>query len=243
MFDSETPNFHKNENRCRLCKKKETRITNNGKQLWTKDTNFKGEYTGYYLCYDCTYQKNKKCNMCGKNKYLVKKYNDNGYFMGEYICQTCLNSDYRNGNLDPYSSVGKGYISEVLVAKFLKIDTCFDKTGIFNYRSFDMFETEEWGRINVKGSKLIDNNYHLFNISKNIIPDFFFCIGYDTYRKYVERVYIIPNEDYISKLDLLAIPKYGYSKYHIFMENEKPWDDLFRTLKLSNCSILKNNYL
>lgn len=154
------------------------------------------------------------------------------------------NADCRNKNLDPDSAAGKGYITEVLVAKFLGINTCFDITGNFNHKAFDMYEDKNWGIIDAKGSILYnrrDNCYfHYFNTEKNDIPDFFFCVGYDEDMTHVDRTYIIPNEEYINKLYGIYILRDGYSKYHIFRENEKPWDDLFHTLKLDNCPVLRN---
>jgi len=167
------------------------------------------------------------CNQCKKN--IEKEKNK-------------FKSDCRNNDLDPYSSAGKGYISEILVAKFLNIKTCFDITGNFNHKFFDLYDIEDWEKINVKSSSLHMENYHQFNIKKNIIPDFFFCIGYNELRKHVIKVYIIPNEKYISNRTAITInvnnPNPVYLK---FEESEKPWDDLFHSLKLENCKVLRTN--
>lgn len=155
------------------------------------------------------------------------------------------NADCRNKNLDPDSTVGKGYITEVLVAKFLGIKTCFDMTGVFNHKAFDMYEHEDWGKIDVKGSIIHYYNGYLmwyFDTDKNIIPDFFFCIGYDKYMKNVECVHIIPNEDRVCKSARIWIPKDRHSKWNVFKESEeevKKWNDLFHTLKLDNCPVLR----
>lgn len=156
-------------------------------------------------------------------------------------------TDCRNGNLNPNSSLGKGYVSEILVAKFLGIKTCFDLTDNFSYPKYDMFEHEDWGIINVKGSSPIrreNNSYWGFSTRKNTRPDFFFCIGYDENRKHVEIVYIIPNEHYVSAIEGIHIPCNGNSKWDIFKEREdevKKWDDLFHTLKLENCPVLRHD--
>lgn len=155
-------------------------------------------------------------------------------------------TDCRNGNLDPNSSAGKGYISEILVAKFLGIKTCFDLTGNFNYPRYDMFEHEDWGVINVKGSIPTHKgnmSYLTFNTCRNTRPDFFFCIGYDENRKHVESVHIIPNEHYVCTIRGINIPCRGNSKWDKFKETEdeiKKWDDLFHTLKLEDCPVLRH---
>lgn len=156
-------------------------------------------------------------------------------------------TDCRNNNLDPDSAAGKGYISEVLVSKFLGIKSCFDLTGNFNYPKYDMLEHEDWGLINVKGSKLLVNGCslcHQFSTNKNRKPDFFFCIGYNKNRKHVMSVYIIPNEDYVNKLTRLYIPYNRKSKWDVFKESEEEvnmWDNIFHGMKLENCPVLRTN--
>lgn len=156
------------------------------------------------------------------------------------------NADCRKGNLDPDSNTGKGYITEVLVAKFLGIKTCFDITGNFNKGKFDLYEDENWGRIDAKGSSLHYYNGYLiwcFGTNENIIPDFFFCIGYDEDMKNVEYVCIIPNGDDVCESTAIWITKNGNSKWDKFKESEeevKKWNDLFHTLKLDNCTVLRN---
>ena len=66
----------------------------------------------------------------------------------------------RNNNLDPNGQVGKGYITEVLVAKFLGI----------NYPGYDILDHKDLGKINVKGSILSYNGncvHHFFGTNKN----------------------------------------------------------------------------
>jgi len=174
-------------------------------------------------------------NYCGK---CINKYDYNK----EHVRNK---ADCRNNDLDPGSSPGFGYMNEVLVAKYLGIKTCFDITGVFNYHGYDLLEHDDWGLINAKGSKLLNecnHRYHTFNINKNKKPDFFFCVGYDEYRKHVLTVYYIPNDDCISQLDKLYInldwsPE--ENPYYWLKEDPKPWDNLFHSLKLNNCPVLR----
>ena len=169
-------------------------------------------------------------------------------------CNSKYNSEYRkkkaacrNNNLDPSGNVGKGYITEIIVAKKLGIKTCFDITGNFNHQGYDMFEHKDWGKINVKGSTLTyngNNVHHLFSTNKNKKPDFFFLIGYDYEMKNIICIYIIPNGDYVSKLSGITIPYDSNSKWNEFKESEEElckWNDLFHTLKLKNCLILRKS--
>jgi hypothetical protein len=112
-----------------------------------------------------------------------------------------------------------------------------------------MIEHKDWGKIDAKGSSLfLQNNatntlYHIFHTNKNKTADFFFCIGYDKDRKHVIRVFIIPNEENVSNKDTIYVPYNRDSKWNIFKESElvKIFDDLFHTLKLDNCPVLRRN--
>jgi hypothetical protein len=208
-------------------------------------------------CYRCgeSFDKTSGCPYKEKDK--------DGKWLGIWDCQHCYQKydpnsgnnkikqerDCRNNDLDPNSSSGIGYIAATLVKKFLGIEKdCFDMTGNFNYRGYDMFEHEDWGLIDAKGSSLfLQNNatntlYYLFSIRKNEKADHFFCIGFDKYRKHVLAVYIIPNKENISRLNTIYIYYNRDSKYNKYKESKeevKKWDDLFHTMKLDNCPILR----
>jgi len=184
------------------------------------------------------------CSACGKitNGSCHVEYN------GKYIilCSGCYKktcADCRNGRLDPDNSPGRGYISEILVAKFPGIKTCFDITNNFNYPKYDLLEHEDWGLINAKGSKLHYGDNHKFAINKNKKANFFFCTGYDEFWRHILAVYYIPNDEYINKLARLHINmKWSLEEnpYYWFKEDPKPWDELFHTLKLDDCPVLKS---
>lgn len=245
--------------KCRLCGSEETRRNGNDEYLWIPDNNRDGAWTGKYLCYDCRYLNNIFCSECERIDRLLYTYDENGLWNGKRVCYGCskscktynerrkLSAACRNGNLSPKSSVGKGFISEILVAKFLDIRTCFDITGNFNYPGYDLLEHEDWGTINVKSSSLLKNRFHTFGTRKSIKPDFFFCIGYDENRKHVIAVYIIPNEEYVNKLYSIAVPfgkDFGNSKWYEFRESEEEiqkWDELFHTMKLDDCPVLRSD--
>jgi hypothetical protein len=196
------------------------------------------------------------CYRCGisfdeTTGHPYKERNKEGKWLGIWDCSDCYKkskTDCRNNDLDPDSNHGIGYITAVLVKKFLKIKDCFDITDNFNNPEYDMIEHEDWGLIDAKGSSLITiNGYlrHSFSTHKNEKADFFFCIGYDKKRKHVIEVFIIPNDADISKLNAIIVSYNRYSKYNIFKESElvKIFDDIFHTLKLDNCSVLRKNMI
>lgn len=148
----------------------------------------------------------------------------------------------RNKNLDPDSPQGFGYMTEVLIAKFLGIKTCFDMTGNFHYRDFDIYQHEDFGRIDAKGSKLFhDKSYYYwrFSIKKNRIADFFFCIGYNDTRTDVISVYTIPNDNITGDIYINKNWDQDKDPYYWYKQDPKPWNDLFHTLKLEDCPVLK----
>lgn len=201
-------------------------------------------WTGKFICRNCRFVHDAVyCSFCNKeiSRSYYQKLDDTDNPTGKIFCGKCLpkiSADCRNKNLDPDSVAGIGYMTEALVAKFLDIKTCFDLTGKFNHRTFDMYEHDDYGKIDVKGSSFTGNSWCL-HINRNKKCDFFFCICYDKDRKHIIRVYIFPNEEYISGNVQLYI-NLDDIDYDFFREDEKPWDDLFHTLKLGDCPVLRN---
>jgi len=209
------------------------------------------------------------CYRCGESfdevmGHPIKEKDTEGKWLGIWDCANCwdkyssnsshkklkLEADCRNGNLDPNSNHGIGYVTAVLVKKFLGIEDCFDITDNFCYPKYDMIEHKDWGKIDAKGSSLfLQNNatntlYHTFRTNRNKNADFFFCIGYDKERKHVITVLIVPNQNNISNLAAMTVYYNRYSKYDKLKESKeevKKWDDLFHTLKLDNCPVLRKN--
>ncbi len=195
-----------------------------------------------------------KVRIASKDKVILKKVNREVKELIEKVRKrrkyhSKYNSEHqkkkalcRNNNLDPKGKMGKGYITEVLVAKKLGIKTCFDVTGNFNYPGYDILEHKDYGKINAKGSTLSKSGHHHFNTNKSTKPDFFFCIGYDEEMKHVISVYIILNDDDVNILSSISIPYYNSSIWDTFKEIEeevKKWDELYHTMKLENCPVLK----
>ena len=202
------------------------------------------------------YNSTGTCYRCGKSfdkttAHPIREKDKDGNWLGIWDCKNCwqkLEADCRNGNLDSNSPAGVGYIAATLVKKFLGIEDCFDITDNFCHPKYDMIEHEDWGLIDAKGSSLLERKdgclYHMFGINKNEKADFFFCIGFDKDRKHVLAVSIIPNDNDISKLNNIKVyyNGNGISKYNKHKESEeeiKKWDNMFHTMKLDNCPVLR----
>ncbi len=193
-------------------------------------------WTGRFMCHNCrTGYIIGHCSFCGKEikRSFYARLDDI-----RKICSACLpkiTADRRNKNLNPDSPTEIGYITEILVAKFLDIKTCFDITN-FNYRSFDIYEHEDYGRINVKGASLTNNGWY-FHVNRKTVTSFFVLDSIKI--ENIKRVYIIPNDVHISNNVHIYI-NINDIDYEFFREDERPWDDLFHTLKLDECPVLRN---
>lgn len=92
---------------CHLCGSRETRIQSSEDPIWIEDKNVKGDFTGYYICYECSHMRDKICHKCGteqifKSMRMIKYYDSAGLWTGEYICPSChneYNRSYRNRNI------------------------------------------------------------------------------------------------------------------------------------------------
>ena len=91
--------------------------------------------------------------------------------------------------------------------------------------------------------KTIGKKEWYFGIDKNKKVDFFFCIGYDEKRENIISFLIIPNEDNVNKLNSIHVPLNARGKWDVFKESEeevKKLNDIFHSLKLSDCPILRS---
>lgn len=135
----------------------------------------------------------------------------------------------RNKGVSIYSSYGMGYISRILVAKYLGVDLECEKTD--NY-SIHTLEHDDYGIILTKGSKFYDNkNYNwVFNIDQRLQPDHYFCIGYNDTLTEIKCVLIIPNERRFYKKHNLLISERSIYIGKYGDENLEKWNILYRDI-------------
>lgn len=173
-----------------------------------------------------------KCGFCGKKIKRSCYENEDK----KIACPRCAHACWKTKELDPDSTKGISYMTDLLVAKKLGIQLNTNKTGrLLNF--VDMTH-HKLGNIKVAGSKLDRNSRHNFLISKSYVDkiDTYIFIGYDEERRHVLRVYIVPIDfirKYINILGSAAIyKKMCISLNHqndmlIFRQDEKEWDDFF----------------
>jgi len=193
------------------------------------------------------------CAYCGCtiNETDNWRYDDNGIrFCKKHGCSGGKGKpDYVKGELDINSEKGLGRAGEILVAKTLKIVDEFDCNRISCGYKIDLYHNV-YKKIDVKTSLLSNKyNYWQFTFNAKKEADTYICLGLSSNRKKVEHVWVVPNEGEIRNLQNLGMYDTYRSlsnkrKYEI---DSKPYDDVWKTMKLDNCKIMvdkkKDNYI
>lgn len=234
--------------KCRLCGSSETRIQSNGGPIWVEDKNAKGEFTGYYICYVCGHEIDKICHKCGtgqilKSMRMIKYYDSNGLWTGDYICPSChnkYNKSYRNRNIILTIKEGGGSVMEVVIATVLEIQTCSIYAGDKKL-PFNLIH-DYYGIIGVKTSKLEENKFY-FNINDYVPADTYYLIGLDEKLKNIEAVYVVSTEERANstgrlKEGRLSITK-NSKKYKKFEIDKEPYNRVYQYLM--SIEEIKNN--
>ncbi len=203
------------------------------------------------------YWKNVTCRICGSDKTYIdssgrydwRRYRKKGIWDGKsYICGNCYHKNKtkcRNKKLDKNTGIGKSIISQAIVKKVIGAIDCTIVMNNCNY-PIDIFETDKYGKIDVKYSALdIEKNDWYFATKGKTDADMYFCLGFSIDRRNIEKVWIIPNEDWVVHLKGLSISKnscvintYRYNKYEV---NPKPYNDVYHNLDIKNCPYLKED--
>ena len=188
------------------------------------------------------------CDNCGKNK----PENQGWYYInGQRLCMLCYNnSDYMNGNLDPNSKVGFGFIGQRVVAKTLGLELRHDCNCSIGFNApYDLYD-KKLGNINVKTSVLNNKNYWYFTLLNKYTPDTYIMLGFANDKSDILHVWITEPED-----DLTFDAKNFKFKTNITITNSEkalkkaeyyevdiePYNDMYHTMSLDNCSALRSD--
>lgn len=208
------------------------------------------------LCKRCGGNKTRPCNEDGTRpqwfKYKINensKFDINGKWTGEYLCNMCYNvlsrnRKYVNKELSPDTNVGKGFIGEQIFSKVRGVKNCNIESGNFHNKQ-DHSIDKDYGIVNTK----------IATVSKIKVKDFYYdgwkinphgeydnlciiCMSMEWYD--VERVYIIPIRSLGNKTGI-AIYKSSNSKWEKYRVDEKSYNDAYHSMSLKDCPILKSD--
>ena len=204
-----------------------------------------------------TKMEERKCKLCGSNKtYFIRSiayrkggsYNWHKYDNG-YICHYCYlkivqkaESKMRNGKLSKHSCVGKGFIMEQVVSKYLGVENCNLKTDNL-HNGFDLFKIG-YGRMDVQGSKVYGLGKYrcwMFTVKKN--NDCYFLVGLDKDRKIIIKAWIIPTKDIYTKRTITIMcdtseSKRRFGKYEMKLEQVSQLNDILHSIGKNGCKYL-----
>lgn len=190
------------------------------------------------------------CSYCGKRADEIPNFTN--WLYDKNHVRYCFrhgqrgSPDYITGNLDVNTTTGRGRSGEILVLKKLEIGTEFDCSRISRGYKIDMYH-KDYGKIDVKTS-LLSNDYHNrwgFNFYAKKDADTYICVGLSLSCKYVQHVWIVPNEDEIRNKKSLSISDipYSLSNNEYWEVLSKPYDDVWQEMiinyHLDECKIFR----
>lgn len=160
------------------------------------------------------------------------------------LCPKCKSADWRIGNLDPKSSIGKGFIGQQIVAKTFGVEDCNLKMDNFNFY-VDLCKHSDYGYIEVKISSYYkEHRAWSFDTRREQYYDnlFLVCMDGNWPWKDVKRMYAIPWEavGYRKRINIYKNPSRG-GWYKEFRIDEKPFNDTYHNMKLENCKVLRKS--
>jgi len=166
------------------------------------------------------------CSYCGKRADEIQGFdhwlypNDIRYCIRHGNSKTGGTPDYVIGNLDINSTVGRGRLGEIIVSKTLGINKEHDCNIINGCNSnIDLYK-EEYGKIDVKTS-LLNYKYNnwTFSFKAKKEANTYVCIGLVLDKKYIEHVWVVPNEGEIKNTVGITIRNLQNS-----LSNRKHWE-------------------
>jgi len=209
------------ERKCCICGSSETYIYK-GTPDWAKHKNDKGIWDGEWLCGRCD----------GKER---QKKPDSQNMIRKGV------ANIRTGNLRIDSETGKSLIDQAVVVKVLG-----GKDVNIEMDKFDHFidiRHEKYGSVDAKGATLKSYKYidtrgdtiiyykWILSTRRKVDCNTYICLGYDSERKNIIMVWIIPNEGWICNLSNIDIYKtFRPSKYDQFKVDPKSYNDAYKSL-------------
>lgn len=219
----ETPKDYFEGRICCICKSDKTYIKPNGKPHWRSCKCGMENCTGY-IC--------EKCRMNIENN------RPDSYSNLRKAGRLC-----RNKGILKDSNMGKGFIIEQVIAKFLGLENCNLKLDNFKAK-FDIYPHPEYGRIQTMGRSPYYGDWFFGgrDFSGRISNgDTLFIVCMDKNWKVIIQVYRFPTKDIIHRTGITIYNnpsrRVWYEDYKI---DEKPFNDIYHSMNTDNCPVIKD---
>jgi hypothetical protein len=197
----------------------------------------------------------RRCIRCKKTveEILTDRPNLKKVFWRKGICDPCfhkLKRKCRNKEIEKDSNFGKGFRIEQVIAKVLDIRNC--NIELDNYNAiFDLYDSTKYNNIQSRSAEPSirkatwrnkEYSYDVWHIALGLSEfDTLFAVCMSKDYKNIERIYAIPIDKLPATrgLTIYKDPKIKpwYEQYRI---DEKPYNDVYHSMKIGNCLVLKN---
>lgn len=195
--------------------------------------------------HDCWQDGTEICDCCGK---LKNKNTTWSYVNEKRLCNICRKRNeslYKKGDLSAESTSGFAFRAQRLVIKYLKLDDKYD-CNISNgfSSSFDIYDKDKYGKIEVKAATLQRDNRWRFNFYNKEKPDTYILIAFNSSRSEIVYVWIIhPNDEPIKNRCTITI-KSGFNtpsleKMSKYLFDYITFNKIWKNMSLINCEYLK----
>lgn len=195
--------------------------------------------------HNCWQDGTETCDNCGKQKNKSTKW---AYVDGKRLCHICRKrneSSYKKGVLSAESTCGFAFRAQRLVIKYLKLDDEYDCNLSDGFSSsFDIYDKNKYGKIDVKAATLQKDGRWRFNFYNKENPDTYILIAFDSNRSEIIYVWLIhPNDEPIKNRCAITI-KLGFNtpsleKMYKYLFDYKSFNEIWQNMSLVNCEYLK----
>jgi len=194
-----------------------------------------------HWCKECKRQykiENKERDKIHYKEYCKKTHNHIIEHSREYYMSTCIyKHKYMEGTTDPNSTYGISVITEHVVYKVL--GDCIKKNiPGSNGKPYDLTSVT-YGKIDVKSAIIKSNGTYNFIMNKSrIIPDYYFCLGFNENRSKIIHAWIIPSNSYLINKYSIFVRTSNYirgnkTKRGIEYEiDSNPYDECYQNLDI-----------
>ena len=195
--------------------------------------------------HNCWQDGTEVCSECGK---LNNKNAAWTYIKNKRLCTVCKNRNeslYKQGELSIQSTSGFAFSSQRLVMQVLQLSDEYDCNITNGFSSsFDIYDKNKYGKIDVKVATLQMDNRWRFNFYNKEEPDTYILIGFNSSRNIIMYVWVILAKDILIKNKSAITIKFGSNtpsllKMHNHSVDVDIYNKIWKNMSLKFCKYLK----